>query len=286
MTLYPTGIDNNYSLPPATGDDAISVNAAIEAIEAIETELGIVPSGVYADVRARLDILEARINNPFAPSPDVSNPFYIGNTGVTIQAGFGDPNVTLSVPPHTGSVFLQEDGYGGANVYSYGIDEDWVIIGQGAIVGSGTNEFTGVGTSIDILATESVLGATTTNSVKGSVGGITTTDGTTWTDIFDFTPVGNTGNDWLVSLIGLDVTSNPISGNFYRADLQFTTITVSGSPPVLYPGTPAPLNIQSNGGGTYAIQVIISGSSVVIQVLGNASTTVDWSGSLQNMSVS
>src|ERR1700722_7410424 len=105
MTFYPNGIDNSNSLPPATGDDAISVNAAIGAIEAIETELGIVPAGAYADVRTRLDILEARINNPFAPSPDVTNPFFIGNTGVTIQAGFGNPNITLAVPPpHSASL--------------------------------------------------------------------------------------------------------------------------------------------------------------------------------------
>ena len=66
--------------------------------------MGIKPSGAYQNTRARLDILEARINNPFAPAPNVTNPFYIGNSGVSIQDGYGDPAVDniLAAP---GSVF-------------------------------------------------------------------------------------------------------------------------------------------------------------------------------------
>jgi hypothetical protein len=165
-----------------------------------------------------------------------------------------------------------------------GSTDGYQIVTQ--ITGDGTNEFTSDGYQIKILSTESILGAETSNAVKGAVGGITTTDGVTWTTIFSFTPTGNTGNDWLISLIGLDVTNSPIDGYFYRADLQFTTITATGTPPVLYPATPAPLNVQSNGSGTCSVQVIISSNTVEIQVLGKASTTIDWSGSLQNMLVS
>jgi hypothetical protein len=66
MTLYPNGIDNSTSLPPATGNpvtDAITINALIESVIAIETELGILPAGAYASVRTRLDILETRIGS-------------------------------------------------------------------------------------------------------------------------------------------------------------------------------------------------------------------------------
>lgn len=126
MTKYPNQIDDSTSLPPASGDDANSVNASISAIEAIEGELGIVPSGVYADVRTRLDIIESRINNPFAPAPDVLNPFFIANTGVTIQAGMGDPNSILALPPpKAGSLFLREDGYVIPGLYSFGNDGYW-----------------------------------------------------------------------------------------------------------------------------------------------------------------
>lgn len=126
MTLYPTAIDNDISLPPAIGDDFNSVNANIGATQAIETELGILPAGAYATVRTRLDILEARINNPFAPAPNTINPFFIGNTGVTIQAGSGDPNIVLAVPPDkAGSLFLREDGYAQQTLYVFATDGYW-----------------------------------------------------------------------------------------------------------------------------------------------------------------
>lgn len=131
MTLYPNSIDDSTTLPPATGDDAVSVNASIAAIEAIETELGILPSGVYASVRTRLDILEARVNNPYSPYPTVVNPFYIGTTGVSIRAGIGDPNVLqlLAVP---GSLYLRQDGYSDA-LYSFRGDGYWLLITNGSI---------------------------------------------------------------------------------------------------------------------------------------------------------
>src|ERR1700722_9131105 len=93
-------------------DKAYSINDLIEAVLAIETCLGILPEGIYASVRTRLDILEARINNPNAPAPNVTNPFYLGGSpvsGVSIRDGYGDPNVgdILAVP---GSLYLREDG--------------------------------------------------------------------------------------------------------------------------------------------------------------------------------
>lgn len=94
-------------------------------------ELGPNPQGIYASVRTRLDILEARINNPFAPAPNVNNPFYIGGTGVTIQTGFGNPNSVLAIPALSGSLFLREDGYSTQGLYSYQ-DGYWYLIGGGS----------------------------------------------------------------------------------------------------------------------------------------------------------
>lgn len=98
-----------------TDDKAVAINALIDAIEAIEIELGITPSGSYADVRARLDIIETRINNPLAPSPSVTSPFFIGNSSVTISAGAGFP---ISIP-YPGSLYLRTDGYAIQGLYSY-----------------------------------------------------------------------------------------------------------------------------------------------------------------------
>lgn len=123
-----------------------TISALIDSVNSIEEELGLDPNGVYATVRTRLDILEARINNPFAPAPNVPNPFYIGGSpvsGVSIQVGFGDPTITMP-PAIPGSLYLREDGYAGTNVYSFGVDDVWKLIsgGSGFVAGgdlSGTS---------------------------------------------------------------------------------------------------------------------------------------------------
>lgn len=102
-------------------DKAEAINALIEAVEAIERELGITPSGVYSDVRVRIDILEARINNPLAPAPNVENPFFIGNDGVSISTGDGYPTENR-VP---GSLYLRKDGYGNEGLYARRPDGYW-----------------------------------------------------------------------------------------------------------------------------------------------------------------
>jgi hypothetical protein len=96
----------------------------------LENELGVQPQGAYATVRTRLDILEARINNPYAPAPNVNNPFYIGGSpisGVSIQDGYGDPTITLplGVP---GSLYLREDGLPGQGLYGFRPDGYWHLI--------------------------------------------------------------------------------------------------------------------------------------------------------------
>ena len=116
---YPNAIDN---IPPAP-DGYISVNAAISAINNIENELGILPSGPYPTVRVRLDVLESRINNPNSSSG--SGEFItIGGTGVFVIAGDGDPNTTYPIA-NPGSLFLREDGYNIQGLYSMRTDGTW-----------------------------------------------------------------------------------------------------------------------------------------------------------------
>ena len=109
-------------------DCSDAINALVEAVEAIERELGVTPSAVYQNVRARLDILEARINNPFAPAPDVENPFFIGDTGVTISVGDGYPSENRQ----PGSLYLRSDGYDNHGLYSRGADGVWWEVSQGS----------------------------------------------------------------------------------------------------------------------------------------------------------
>lgn len=89
------------------------VNLLREAIIALETELGINPKKIYSNVRARLDILENRINNPSTPSPSTDNPFFIGESGQTISAGAGEPASSEA----SGSLYLRSDGENNEKVY-------------------------------------------------------------------------------------------------------------------------------------------------------------------------
>ena len=137
-------------------DDLGLMNNLAIAVEAIEQELGLLPSGVYSTVRVRLDILEARINNPLAPSPTVTNPFTIGLSGVTLESGFGVP--TQSRTP--GSLFLREDGYVDQGLYAYRPDGQWHIIN--------TDQATFAGDLSGSITTQTVVGIQN-NLVKSGI---------------------------------------------------------------------------------------------------------------------
>jgi hypothetical protein len=103
MVKYPAQIDNSVSLPsaidnftPVTGD---AVNRLRDAILAIETELGVKPSGVYTSVRNRLDTIENLFNlDIVALNGDLGgttqNPLVIGLQGRPID----------SIEPNSGQV--------------------------------------------------------------------------------------------------------------------------------------------------------------------------------------
>ena len=105
-------------------DKALAINALVSAVEAVETELGIAPSGPYSNVRARLDIIEARGNNTLLPFPSVDNPFIIGAGAVTISTGSGLP----SSSEVAGSLYLRTDGYNYQGLYSRRTDGYWHAI--------------------------------------------------------------------------------------------------------------------------------------------------------------
>jgi len=101
MTNYPTSQDNYLTLPGVSSNtqEDIAIMALRSAVFAIEQELGIVPAGVYSDVRSRLDILENRIIGAISPQilndGYVSSPFIIVNPSaaitLTISSGYGTP---------------------------------------------------------------------------------------------------------------------------------------------------------------------------------------------------
>ena len=208
MTNYPNNYDDSTSLPPADGYDAASINANIGATEAIEFELGLVPSGPYASVRTRLDILEARINNPFAPAPDVLNPFYIGNTGVSIQAGVGNPAV-LAVPAVNGSLFLREDGSSFNQVYSYQ-GGFWTIVGAttGGLAGG---DLTGAFPNPKVMGLDGYALSLTSTPTTGQV---LAWNGTHWTAGTPGSGTFSAGGDLSgtsISQMVIGIQGNPVS---------------------------------------------------------------------------
>lgn len=116
---------------PIIVDPAVITNIENE-IDDIKQELGVDPNGVYSTVRTRLDILEARINNPLAPAPNVEDPFFIGNSGVSISTGDGYPTENRV----DGSLYLRRDGYVGEGLYSRRSGA-WSLVETAPWVGSG-----------------------------------------------------------------------------------------------------------------------------------------------------
>lgn len=123
MTNYPNSQDNSITLPGVSGisDEDIAISALRDATFAIEKELGITPSGVYSDVRARFDILEARINSPISPvqlSDGYANsPFFLVNTPQSVTLSISDGYGVPTENRLNGSIYLRSDGYANNDFY-------------------------------------------------------------------------------------------------------------------------------------------------------------------------
>lgn len=152
--------------------------------------------------------------------------------------------------------------------------------GAGFILAGPPDDFgNGAGTIAKLAATETILGNGTAAPVPSFTEAATTVDGATFVDIAVFTPAANSGNDWNVTVMGLDVTgAPPITGDFYRADIPFSATRIGAAAPVLNLATPAAINVRSSGAGSaYTVQAVVVGNAIHIQVRGNAATTVHWS---------
>lgn len=183
--------------------DETTLAILIASVNSIEEELGPSPEGVYASVRTRLDILEARINNPYAPAPSVTNPFYIGNSGVTIQDGYGDPTATTP-PAIPGSLFLREDGANNQGLYAFRPDSLWHLID--------TDPFTAAGDLSGTIYTQTVIGIQ-----NRPVSSATPATGNT---------LGWTGTAWAPSSINLAGGSGYVVNQL--PPLNMGTITLTG----------------------------------------------------------
>ncbi len=123
MTNYPDSQDNNLTIPSVSGStqEDLAISALRDAIFAMEKEFGIRPSGVYSDIRARFDILEARINDPASPTilsdGYVNSPLFIVNTPQAITLSISDGYGFPTEHRINGSLFLRADGYANDDLY-------------------------------------------------------------------------------------------------------------------------------------------------------------------------
>ena len=169
MTIYPNSQDSNITLPGVSGisEEDIAINALRDAAFAIEKELGIVPSGVYSDVRSRLDILEARINSPTSTislnDGYANSPFFLVNTPqsvtLSISDGYGFPTENRL----NGSIYLRSDGYA---------NNDFYIRRSGMWKAIQSDPFTASGDLSGTYLTQTVIGirGKSLNSSLASVG--------------------------------------------------------------------------------------------------------------------
>lgn len=118
-TIYPNGIDSSNQLPIST-DDVTPVKAEVvnrhrEAIIAIESELGIQPSGTYTTVRARLDAIDALIATITGGLGALSQVLKDGasvRTNVS-EINFIGTSVTVTAATESGRVDVTITGGGG-----------------------------------------------------------------------------------------------------------------------------------------------------------------------------
>jgi hypothetical protein len=148
-----------------------------------------------------------------------------------------------------------------------------VILELEAITGT-DDGYVSSGQVVRFSGQESVFASNTTAPVYALSALATTTDGTTIVSALSYVPPSNTTSRWSVSAIARDQSN----GNDFGVDLAtFQVRNVSGTL-ALNPTSPAMVNIiPSSGYGSCSLSAIISGSSIVIQIVGyGAAETLHW----------
>lgn len=200
---------------PIIVDPAVITNIENE-IDDIKQELGVDPNGVYSTVRTRLDILEARINNPLVPAPNVEDPFFIGNSGVSISTGDGYPTENRV----DGSLYLRRDGYVGEGLYARRSGA-WSLVETAPWVGSG--DLFGDSSSQTVIGLQS--NPVSNNAPNANE--VLTWDGSQWLPSVSFSAGGDLSGT-LTSQTVIGLQGNAVSATA-PSDAQVLTWDSAGS---------------------------------------------------------
>lgn len=145
VTTYPASIDNTVTLPlvsdSVTQISASSLNVLRGAIVAVESQLGVLPAGIYGTVRARLDAMTQMIENMGGGGGGGSGVAFFGDLSGsdTAQTVTGIHNIQINnIAPILGQTLIYDGSrltygtsFGNQNVTTTG-----GIIGGPSILGS------------------------------------------------------------------------------------------------------------------------------------------------------
>ena len=192
-------------------------------------------------------------------------------------------NLYYSLQALTGAPTTYAAMYMGANVSPGG--SNYVLLSDGAITTqlnaptSGNIVLTVGQASVITCATNTILASqaiTLKNTILNDVTAIavTTTDATLTTLYTAAALAPSSLSDYVVSVWGLD----PTHGDAYRADFSFTYQRIASAAPSAVGATAVPLNVRgtTNGLTWGGASIAVSGNTILVQVQGISSITIDW----------
>lgn len=283
-TVYPSKIDNNTSLPAAinsvTSFDAAVINRLRDAIIAIQTELGVKPSGIYTTVRARLDSLENALNNiSGGGSGFVTIAGDIGGTSINpLVIGIQNHPVSSTTPTagqtliYSGSTWVPSDNFLAQNIITSG----GVIAGP-SILGS-------VATQLFDLTGIAIINGITAPSVSDPGQAIMYFNSTT-----NRTHISEDGYDYTLLVENFPLISTTTTYNATNDDVLISVGTLSAPISINLPATPysrKTIIVKDSNGSAVAHNITvdsngnnIDGSSTALIDQNYASITIVFDGS-------
>ena len=287
VTRYPASIDNGTSLPLLVGSSVLSpnsVNILRDAIIAIETELGVKPSGLYDTVRSRLDaidVLLSGVQGNITFGGDLS-----GTMASQTVVGIRSRPVSAVAPAagqtliFSGATYIPGTNFGSQNITtSGGITAGPAILGSidtSLFTLNGIQVFNGVGVpSISDLGQAILYYDSGTDKLKVSENGsayvnLLTADAITWaTDLAGSTlssqiVVSLTGLSGIITALantiqfGTSISTGTIGTNksgaslVLQAGIASTVLTATSSLVEIAPSVRLD-NLAGNGAGFVAV---------------------------------
>lgn len=265
-TVYPCAVDNStipIAIDEKTPVDAEIANRLREGILSTQYELGLNPSGTYTTVRARLDALEDLIAS------------IIGGGGAAIIV---KENGTVIVPAATSIDFI------GATVTSGGGGSAIITVtggssltaptllqnGFAAIASGGDLTYVG-GSPGQVLAWNgsSWVGQAVTGTLFTEVDGTLTTVNSTPATLISYATSSNGTYNVYFQVAARNVING--NGNGYNVAGVFKRVAGVLS----QVGSTSILNYEADD-LTMSVDLSISGSNILLRVVGNSSLNVNW----------